>query len=109
MENAAPTAPTAPAITTSNNTELSRLDAHADGALVGFAAYEVCDDGVWTFHHTEVFEGNEGRGYGQQLAAAVVDLARSEDVKIHPTCAFIASYLRKHPDDQDVLDPKFEL
>jgi predicted GNAT family acetyltransferase len=105
MESAAPTL----TLTTTNNTELSRLDAHVDGELVGFAAYEVCDDGVWTFHHTEVFEGNEGKGYGQQLAAGVVDLAREQGIKIHPTCSFIASYVRKHPETQDILDPKFEV
>ena len=107
MENAAPTATAS--LTTTDNTELSRIDAHDDGALVGFAAYEVCDDGVYSFHHTEVFEGNEGRGFGQQLAAGVVDFAREQGIKIHPTCPFIASYLRKHPEAQDLLDPKFEL
>ena len=105
MESAAPTT----TLTTSDNAELSRIDAHVDGALVGFAAYEICDDGVYSFHHTEVFEGNEGRGLGQKLAAGVVDFARENDVKIAPTCPFLASYLRKHPEHQDLLDPGFEL
>jgi hypothetical protein len=34
MESAAPTA----TLTTTDNTELSRIDAHVDGALVGVAA-----------------------------------------------------------------------
>jgi predicted GNAT family acetyltransferase len=105
MESAAPTT----TLTTSDNPELSRIDAHVDGALVGFAAYEVCDDGVHTFHHTEVFEGNEGRGLGQQLAEGVVDFARDRGIKIHPTCSFLASYVRKHPEQQDVLDPGFQV
>ena len=105
MESAAPTT----TLATSDNPELSRVDAHLDGSLVGFAAYEICDDGVYSFHHTEVFEGNEGRGLGQQLAAGVIAFAREKGVKIAPTCPFLASYLRKHPDDQDVLDPGFEL
>jgi predicted GNAT family acetyltransferase len=105
MESAAPTT----TLTTSNNTELSRIDAHVDGALVGFAAYEVCDDGTYTFHHTEVFEGNEGRGFGQQLAEGVVGFAREQGIKIHPTCSFLAAYLRKHPEQQDLLDPSFQL
>ena len=105
MESAAPTL----TLTTTNNPELSRLDAHVDGELVGFAAYEDCGDGVWTFHHTEIFEGNEGKGYGQQLAAGVVELAREQGIKIHPTCSFIAAYMRKHPETHDLLDPKFEL
>jgi predicted GNAT family acetyltransferase len=105
MESAAPTT----SLTTSNNTDLSRIDAHVDGALVGFAAYEVCDDGVYTFHHTEVFEGNEGRGFGQRLAEGVMDFAREQGIKIHPTCSFLAAYLRKHPEHHDLVDPKFAL
>src|SRR4051794_26268111 len=105
MESAAPTT----TFTTSDNTELSRIDAKLDGELVGFAAYEICDDGTYTFHHTEVFEGNEGRGLGLQLAAAVMDFAREKGVRIHPTCSFLASYVRKHPEHQDLLDPAFEL
>ena len=105
MESAAPTT----TLTTSDNTDLSRIDAHVDGALVGFAAYEICDDGVYSFHHTEVFEGNEGRGFGQQLAEGVMDFAREQGIKIHPTCSFLASYLRKHPEHHDLLDPEFQL
>ena len=105
MENAAATA----TVTTRDNAELSRIDALVDGALVGFAAYELCDDGVYSFHHTEVFEGNEGRGLGQQLAEGVMSFAREKGVLIHPTCPFIASYMRKHPEHHELLDPKFEL
>ncbi len=105
MESAAPTA----TLTTRDNAELSRIDALVDGALVGFAAYEVCDDGVYSFHHTEVFEGNEGRGFGQQLAAGVMDFARETGIRIHPTCPFIAGYMRKHPEHHELLDPNFEL
>ncbi len=106
MENAAPATAT---LTTTDNAELSRVDATVDGTLVGFAAYEVCDDGVYSFHHTEVFEGNEGRGLGQQLAEGVMRFARDKGIRIHPTCPFIAAYLRKHPEHQDLLDPGFEL
>lgn len=110
MENVAPTiAPAPTTLTTSNNVECSRIDAHVDGELVGFAAYEVCDDGVHSFHHTEIFEGNEGRGLGQLLAAGVMDFAREQGVRIAPTCPFIAGYMRKHPETQDLLDPKFSL
>ena len=105
MENAAVTA----TVTTRDNAELSRIDALVDGALVGFAAYELCDDGVYSFHHTEVFEGNEGRGLGQQLAEGVMAFAREQGIKIHPSCSFLASYVRKHPEHRELMDPKFEL
>ena len=104
MESAAPTT----TLTTRDNAELARIDALDDGVLVGFAAYEVCDDGVYTFHHTEVFEGNEGRGFGQQLAEGVLDFAQEQGIRIHPTCSFLAAYVDKHPERQELLDPKFQ-
>lgn len=103
MQNAAPTATSSTdSLTTSVNDDLSRIDAHVDGALVGFAAFEVCDDGCRTFHHTEIFEEHAGHGYGKQLAAGVMDIARSEGFTILPTCSFLRKYMDQHPETQDL-------
>jgi uncharacterized protein len=103
MQTGSPTATTpTSALATSLNEELSRVDAHVDGSLVGFAAYEVCDDGSYSFHHTEVFEEHSGHGYGKQLAAGVMDVAREHDFLIAPTCPFLRAYMDKHPDTQDI-------
>ena len=105
MQNAAPSAtssPSATSLTTSLNQELSRVDAHVGDDLVGFSAYEVCDDGTYSFHHTEVFEEHSGHGYGKQLAAGVMDLARDHGVLIAPTCPFLRKYMDANPETQDV-------
>jgi uncharacterized protein len=104
MQNAS--APSAPSstdlLTTSFNEDLSRVDAHVGDTLIGFAAYEVCDDGSYSFHHTEVFEEYSGHGYGKALAAGVMDSARDEGVKIAPTCPFLRKYMDAHPETQDL-------
>ena len=103
MQNAAPSASSATeSLTTSFNDDLSRVDAHVGDTLVGFAAYEVCDDGSYTFHHTEVFEEHSGHGYGKELASGVMDAARDRGITIAPTCSFLRKYMDSHPETQDL-------
>ena len=104
MQNAsAPSASSSTdALTSSFNEELSRVDAHVGDTLIGFAAYEVCDDGTYSFHHTEVFEEYSGHGYGKGLAAGVMDVARERGVKVAPTCPFLRKYMDAHPETQDI-------
>lgn len=102
MQNASAPTESTDALTTSFNEELSRVDAHVGDTLIGFAAYEVCDDGSYSFHHTEVFEEYSGHGYGKELAARVMDSARERGVKVAPTCPFLRKYMDAHPETQDV-------
>lgn len=104
MQNAsAPSASTSTdSLRTSFNDDLSRVDAHVGDTLIGFAAYEVCDDGSYSFHHTEVFEEYSGHGYGKELAARVMDSARERGIKIAPTCPFLRKYMDANPETQDV-------
>lgn len=102
MQNAHAPAESTSELTTSLNEDLSRVDAHVDGELVGFSAYEVCDDGSYSFHHTEVFEEHSGRGYGKELAAGVVTVAREHGFLVAPTCSFLRKYMDANPDTQDV-------
>jgi uncharacterized protein len=87
------------------NRELDRVDAHVDGTLVGFSAYEVCDERTWSFHHTEVFKEFSGHGYGKQLAAGVMDVAREQGILVAPTCPFIRKYMDAHPETADLRAP----
>jgi uncharacterized protein len=104
MPNAAApsAAPATDTLATSLNEELSRVDAHVGDTLVGFAAFEVCDDGCRSFHHTEIFEEHSGRGHGKELAAGVMDIARGEGFTIVPTCPFLRKYMDQHPETQDL-------
>lgn len=54
--------------------------------------------------HTGVRERYEGQGLAGQLARRALDDARADGVKVVPLCPYVASYLDKHPDDQDLVD-----
>jgi uncharacterized protein len=82
--------------------EASRYELRLDGRLVGVAAYRR-RDGRMSFIHTEVDESCEGRGYGSRLAAAALDDARRQGLEIVPLCPFIAHYIERHPEYQQLV------
>ena len=57
------------------------------------------------FTHTEVPEGHEGKGIGTTLIRFALDAARARNLKVIPICPFVAAYMQKHPEVQDLLDP----
>ena len=48
--------------------------------------------------HTEVPEKAEGKGIASALAKFAFEKARQENIKILVYCAFISTYLRRHPE-----------
>jgi len=86
--------------------EASRYELRLDGRLVGLAAYRR-RDGRIAFTHTEVDEACEGGGFGSRLAAAALDDARREGVAVIPLCPFIAHYIDRHPEYEELVVPGY--
>jgi uncharacterized protein len=67
----------------------------------------VCDyrlhDGVVHFTHTEVPTALGGRGIAADLVAAALLWARAEGLKVRPLCSYVSTYLRRHPEQQDLV------
>ena len=82
-------------ISVSNNTELHRYEIRADGALAGFAEYNVLSEAVM-FTHTEIDNAYEGKGLGSKLARHAFDDVRAQGKQVIPVCEFIAGFVRKH-------------
>jgi len=82
--------------------EASRYELRLDGRLIGLAAYRR-RDGRIAFTHTEVDESCEGRGFGSRLAAAALEDARRRELEVVPLCPFIAHYIERHPEYQDLV------
>jgi hypothetical protein len=82
--------------------EKSRYELRLDGRLIGLAAYRR-RDGHIAFTHTEVDESCEGHGFGSRLAAAVLDDARRQGLRVLPLCPFIAHYVEQHPEYQELV------
>ncbi|MCP3734115.1 N-acetyltransferase [Sphingomonas sp. RP10(2022)] len=65
------------------------------------AAYTREGDTI-VFTHTEVPPALEGHGVGSRLIAGALAQVRAAGLKVVPVCAFVAAYLRRHPDAADL-------
>lgn len=86
-----------------DNPEHSRFEA-AVGDDVAVASYRMKDRTI-TFTHTEVPEALRGRGVGDALARAALDSARARGLTVVPRCPFIAAFVRRHAEYQDLVAP----
>jgi uncharacterized protein len=58
-----------------------------------------------TFVHTEVPKALEGHGIAGALARAALDYARDHKLSVIARCAYVAAYVRRHPEYQALLPP----
>jgi predicted GNAT family acetyltransferase len=59
-----------------------------------------------TLVHTEVPESLEGRGLGSALVRAALEYARSAGLRVDPKCPFARTYLARHAEYADLVDPE---
>lgn len=90
-------------VTVADNPDARRYEAHVDGALAGFAEYQLTDALV-VLTHTEVEASYEGQGVGGTLARAALDAVRADGTrKVLVVCPFIKAWIDRHPDYADLL------
>lgn len=85
----------------SHRPELQRFEA-APGGKLALCSYRLQDQ-VMTVHHTEVPWQLQGQGVAAALVQATLDWARGQGLRVRPTCSYVASYMRRHPDTHDLL------
>jgi predicted GNAT family acetyltransferase len=90
------------AIEVRDNPGAGRYEAIVDGRLAGYAAYHA-RPGAVAFTHTDVLPRWEGRGIGGRLARAALDDARARGLAVVPRCPFIAAWIRRHPEYEDLV------
>jgi uncharacterized protein len=78
-----------------------RFELTVDGELVGYLQYRR-HEGVIDLIHTQVLPEYEGKGYAAVLARSVLDGCRADGLKIIPTCPYIAHFLTRHPEYDDL-------
>ena len=79
----------------------SRYEAHRDGVLLGWAAYQRTDELV-VFTHTEVDPALAGQGVGGALVKGALDHVRGLGVRVLPVCPFVQSWMLRHADYADL-------
>ena len=82
--------------------ERQRFELELPGA-VAFISYRRDGKSV-SLLHAEVPPQFEGKGIGSQLAKGTLDLLRAEGSRMLPRCAFIVTYVKRHPEYQDLVD-----
>jgi predicted GNAT family acetyltransferase len=53
--------------------------------------------------HTDVDPRSEGKGAGAALLQGALDDVRARGLKVRPYCPFVAAYLQRHPEYQDLI------
>lgn len=89
----------APTIT--HNESANRFETTIDGHT-GYISYQERDDKL-VYDHTLVPKELGGRGLGTALVKHALDYARAHDKKVVPQCSFVASYINRRPEYQDLV------
>jgi len=88
-----------------NNEQQQQFQVRAEGELA-YLEYRFYKDDI-ALMHTEVPEKLSGRGIASALAEYAIKYAREHKIPVMVYCPFVASWLKKHPENRDVLDPKY--
>ena len=83
-----------------DNSEAQRFELSEQGH-VAFAEYRI-DGDVITFTHTVVPSSLQGMGVGSRLIEGALAQVRAKGTKLRPQCSFVAAYIAKHPEWQDL-------
>ena len=84
-----------------DNKAKSRFELDVEGGLA-FANYNVTPEAV-IITHTETPRALRGRGIASELVKGVLELIRADGQKVVAGCGFVVDYLRKHPEDADLV------
>ena len=80
----------------------SRFEAEVPGGSAE-CAYRL-GGGVMNIVHTEVPPASEGRGIAAALVQTALAWARAQGLRVRPSCSYVRSYMRRHPETQDLLE-----
>lgn len=89
-----------------DNSNENRFEADFPDGSMAIAQYSLDGDRI-IFTHTAVPPAHEGQGIGSALIRFALKSARDRGLKVVPLCPFVAALMRKHPEEQDLLDPEF--
>ena len=89
-----------------DNPARHRFEIDLGGGEFAFAAYNLLP-GAIRFYHTEVPESHGGQGLGTALIKAGLAAARERGLMVIPICPFFRAYLKKHAEEQDLIDPEY--
>ncbi|ACK50454.1 conserved hypothetical protein [Methylocella silvestris BL2] len=84
-----------------DNGALHRFEMHMGGEIASI--YYVLQNNRLVLVHTEVPQALAGRGVGATLVRAVLAEARRQGRRIVPRCDFIAAFIQRNPEYNDLV------
>ena len=85
-----------------NNEQTSQYETTVDGQ-VAYVAYDLEDSDRIVLTHTIVPDALAGRGIAGAIVKHALDDARAKNLKVVPQCSYVAAYIKRHPDYEDLL------
>ncbi|MGD8726507.1 MAG: GNAT family N-acetyltransferase [Gemmatimonadales bacterium] len=67
-----------------------------------YLAYADAGDGTLDYRHTFVPPALRGRQVAKLLVAAAFDHARANDLRVIPTCSYVAKQVERHPEYREL-------
>ena len=87
-----------------NNKKEFRFELIPNEGTLAFLSYRWLK-GRMVLLHTFVPEQLRGTGKGEELVRLVLEYARKEGLKVIVYCPFVAAFLHRHPEFEDVAAP----
>lgn len=84
------------------NEQTSQYETTIDGQLA-YVAYDLEDPDRIVLTHTIVPDALSGRGIAGEVVKHVLDDARANHLKVVPQCSYVAAYIKRHPEYEDLL------
>jgi uncharacterized protein len=85
-----------------DNPKGRRYELLLDGKHVGEILYSLKPAKI-VLLHTEIDPALEGTGLGGHLVADALDDIRARGLNVVPLCPFVAAYIRRHPEYEDLV------
>ena len=84
-----------------DNPARQRYELDLEGG-VAYVNYHRSGD-VIVLTYARVPDALQGRGFGAALVRGTLELIRAEGKKVVPHCGYVAAYMRRHPEFQELL------
>jgi predicted GNAT family acetyltransferase len=86
-------------------TETNRFELEVENAIA-FIEFDKIEPNILDLVHTEVPEELSGKGIGSKLVSGALQYCKDNDLKVIPSCPFIATYMKKHQEWKELISQK---
>ena len=89
-------------MTIRHNEQESQFEIIIDGHTA-YSSYDLEDPNRIVFTHTVVPDELSGRGVAGEIVKHALDHARKRNLTVVPQCSYVAAYIERHKEYQDLL------